>query len=425
MPLAALVLTLMATLAATPFQAPPQSQEPAPPPKEPKQSIPPKLGDDEPGTSFFPMPSIASDKDSGMTYGFLAALMFTNDQGIQDGLLSATVTYNRLVKVGGEVEFRYYPTLTGVVDLDAYIAQRVESSLHLFYEETRLADLWHGRFEYFDQRSSTDRFFGRGDGNPVSQESVRTSDEYRAEARFGPRLNNRWDVEGTLRWRHYRVGDSLITDHPQMTTLYPNEPGIEGGDVVAGGVRIVGESRDSVTTPTSGTYVTAYFESAEDYAPGKSHPYWNCGASQTTLWPMDKEKRFVTVLNTATQLAIGHYIPFWELPAIGGSTTLRSFNGGRFTNKDMILMNVEERIRIHEASLWGVSGEVQVAPFFDLGKVFDSSGDLVGRGSLQYFHYSYGFGLRGVVNPSFVGRLDVGFGGREGVGVTIGLDYPF
>jgi hypothetical protein len=423
MPLLALVLTFLTNSTVNPLQA--GSQEPAPPPKEAKTSLPPKPPDPDQGMSFYPMPAIASDKDSGLTYGLLGALLFTNDAGIQDGLLSATVTYQHLVKWGSEVEYRYYPTLTGVVDLDGYVAERVESSLHLFYEETRLADLWHARFEYLDQRSSTDRFFGIGDGNSKNLESVRTSDEYRTEARFGPRLDDYWDVEGTVRWRHFRVGDSLITDHPQMKTLYPNEPGIEGGELVAGGVRIVGESRDSVTTPTSGTNITLYFESAQDYAPGRSHPYWTCGASQTSLWPLDKERQFVTVLNTASQFAIGHYIPFWELPALGGATTLRSFNGGRFTNKDMILINVEERIRVYETSLWGVSGAVQVAPFFDLGKVFDSSADLVGRGSLQYFHYSYGFGLRGVVTPSFVGRLDIGFGGREGVGVTIGLDYPF
>jgi len=68
---------------------------------------------------------------------------------------------------------------------------------------------------------------------------------------------------------------------------------------------------------------------------------------------------------------------------------------------------------------------LQVAPFFDLGKVFDSSVDLVGKGVLRGFHYSAGVGFRGVVPPSFVGRLDITAGGREGIGVTHGLDYPF
>jgi outer membrane protein assembly factor BamA len=422
LPLASAVIVC---LAGTPLGQVFGPQEPSPPSQDKKPPRESKLQADEPGMSFYPMPSFSSDKDSGLTYGLLAALMFTNDKGFQDGLLSGTVNYQRLAKWSGEVEFRYYPSLLSTVDLDAYLAERVESSLRLFYEDFKLGRLYHARFEYFDQRSSTDRFFGVGDGNPRSAESARTSNEYRTEARFGPRLSDSWDAEGTVRWRRFRVGDSLITDLPQMKALYPAEPGIEGGQILAAGVRIVHDSRDSQTTPTSGSFGSLYFESADDFVHGQNHRYWTSGVAQTTLFPMDQDCQFVTVLNTATQFAIGNYIPFWELPALGGSTTLRSFNGARFINKGMILINVEERIRVYETSLFGVSGEVQVAPFFDLGKVFDSSDDLVGRGSLRFYHYSYGMGLRGVVKPSFVGRLDVGFGGGEGVGVTVGLDYPF
>ena len=379
----------------------------------------------EPGYSAYPMPAFASDKNSGLTWGVLGALMFTNDEGIQDRLITAMVAHQHLAGWSGEVDYRYYPSLSGVMEVDTYQAAMTESTLRLYVEESRWKDLYHARLEFLEQRTAADRFFGRGDDPPHRDESVRSSSEYRAEARFGPRLTEIWDVEGTLRWRHFRVGDSLITDLPQMTALYPNEPGIEGGQVFAAGIRVVGDSRDNLTTPTIGTYAVVYFENVHDVAPGGTHPFWNCGASQTTLWPLDNDRTFVTVLNTALQFAVGHTIPFWELPTLGGSNTLRSYNGGRFTNKDSILINLEERIRLVKASLFGVSGEVQVAPFFDLGKVYDSSDDLVGKGILQAYHYSTGIGFRGVVPPSFVGRLDIGFGGKEGVGITIGLDYPF
>lgn len=380
---------------------------------------------DEPGTSVYPMPAFASDKNSGLTWGLLGALIFTNEEGIQDHLITAMVAHQHLAGWSGEVDYRYYPSPSGVMDVDLYLAARTESTMRLYFEDFCWNDRYHPRLEFLEQRTAADRFFGRGDDSPHRAESVRTSSEYRAEARFGPRLTEIWDIEGTLRWRHFRVGDSLINNLPQMTAVYPNEPGIEGGQVFAAGIRIVGDSRDGLRTPTIGTSVIVYFENVHDVAPGSTLPFWNCGASQTTLWPMDEDRAFVTVLNTALQFSVGRTIPFWELPTLGGSNTLRSFNGGRFTNKDSILVNVEERIRLVKASLFGVSGEVQVAPFFDLGKVYDSAGDLVGRGILEGYHYSTGIGLRGVVPPSFVGRLDVGFGGREGVGITIGLDYPF
>ena len=58
-------------------------------------------------------------------------------------------------------------------------------------------------------------------------------------------------------------------------------------------------------------------------------------------------------------------------------------------------------------------------------KVYDSLDDVLGHGIWQNFHYSAGVGFRGIVPPSFVGRLDIALGGGEGVGVFVGLDYPW
>jgi hypothetical protein len=410
-------------------ELPCQQQETPPPGEQEKKekekaSIPPALKQ-EPGLSFYPMPAISADKDSGASYGLVAALMITNEKGVQDMLFSAALNYHHLVRINGEAEFRWYPSLSSTVDLDVYVAARVENSVHVFYEDFKLDDRFHARLDVLGARSTTDRFFGVGDDTPHSADSVRTSNEYHVDARFGPRLSDRVDLTGTIRWRSFRVGESLITDVPQMTTLYPTQTGIEGGDVLAGGARITYDSRDSLTTPTKGANATGYVERAEDFAPGVDHAYWLSGASVVSLWPMDDDKRFITVVNFATQLAVGGAIPFWELPAIGGANTLRSYNGSRFINKGSLVLNIEERIRVYETSLFDVSGQVQVAPFFDLGKVYDSVDDLVGRGIFQNYHYSYGIGFRGVVPPSFVGRLDIGLGGGEGVGITVGLDYPF
>ena len=76
----------------------------------------------EPGYSAYPMPAFASDKNSGLTWGVLGALMFTNDEGIQDRLITAMVAHQHLAGWSGEVDYRYYPSLSGVMEVDAYQA---------------------------------------------------------------------------------------------------------------------------------------------------------------------------------------------------------------------------------------------------------------------------------------------------------------
>lgn len=403
----------------SPFaQAPPEAQD-----QRPGATEPPKQEADR-GPSFYPMPALASDKNAGVTYGLLGALVFKDDQGRPDVLLTATLAYRSLVGWNGDLNLHLYPSVYSEFEFDGLLAEQVESELKLNYKDLRFLGDYDLRLDFHELRSSTDRFFGRAEDAPHSAQSVLTANWYRFAAAFGPRLTDDFTVQVTARWRKYRVGRSLITDLPQMLDRYPGEPGIEGGDVLAGGLRGVFDSRDRPATPTRGALGLLYAERAWYLTDGHSAPFWVAGARWTQLLPLDDTAGFVTVINLQAQAVVGGNVPFWELSSLGGISTLRSFNEGRFTESDMVLLNLEERIRILSVGLFGISGEVQFAPFFDIGKVLDSLDDLVGSEAGQHWHWSYGFGLRGVVPPTFVGRLDLGWG-REGLGITIGLDYPF
>jgi hypothetical protein len=399
-------------------QAQPEPREQAGTPKEP-----PKAKAD-PGLSFYALPSISSDKNSGVTYGLLGALLRKDEEGRTDILLTATLAHQSLVGWNGDVNLHLYPSVSSEFEFDCVVAQRVLSEFKLSYKDLRFRDDFDLLLDFHELRSPTDRFFGRSEDAPHSDQSVYTSNAYRVAAAFGPRLSDEVALQGTARWRKFRVGPSLIKDLPQTLDRFPEEPGIEGGDVLGIGVTGIYDSRDVPTTPVRGALGRVYAEQAWYFSEGRSVPFWVLGAQWTQLIPLDRDAGFVSVINVQVQVSDGPRIPFWELSSLGGIATLRSFYQGRFTQKDMMLLNLEERIRILSLSVFGTSGEVQVAPFFDLGKVFDSLDDVVGSEALQHFHSSYGIGVRGVVPPSFLGRVDVAWG-REGLGVTVGLDYPF
>jgi len=75
-------------------------------------------------------------------------------------------------------------------------------------------------------------------------------------------------------------------------------------------------------------------------------------------------------------------IPFYMLPHIGGSSTLRGFALDRFYGRNLALLSLEYRYRIHPF--------VQVIPFFDEGQIFYRSEDL----SWLNWHRNYGLGFR-------------------------------
>jgi outer membrane protein assembly factor BamA len=377
-----------------------------------------------PDPSLYALPSISSDKNSGVTYGLMGALLLKDEKGRTDWLFTATLAYQHLIGWNGDVNVHFYPTVTSEAEFDAVLAQRVESELKLNYKDLHFLEDYDLSVDFHELRLSTARFFGRSEDAPHSDQSVYTSNSYRLAAAFGPRLSDEVSIQGTARWRKFRVGPSLINGLPQTLDRYPEEPGIEGGHVLGPGVALTFDSRDQATTPSRGALGLLYAERMWSFSEGPSLPFWVLGAQWTGLFPLDADAGFVSVVHVQVQVTDGRRIPFWELSALGGISTLRSFYEGRFTEKDLLLLNLEERIRLFSVSLMGTSGEVQIAPFFDVGKVFDSLGDVFGSEAFDHYHYSFGLGIRGVVPPSFLGRLDVAWG-REGFGVTVGLDYPF
>jgi hypothetical protein len=89
-------------------------------------------------------------------------------------------------------------------------------------------------------------------------------------------------------------------------------------------------------------------------------------------------------------------IPFYLLPHIGGSSTLRGFRLDRFYGANLFLLSLEYRYRIHP--------NVQAYPFFDEGQVFDRTEDL----SWLDWHRNYGFGFRYHTETGTVLRIEVG-----------------
>jgi outer membrane protein assembly factor BamA len=93
-------------------------------------------------------------------------------------------------------------------------------------------------------------------------------------------------------------------------------------------------------------------------------------------------------------------IPFYFLPYIGGSDSIRGYKEFRFRDENAVFMNAEYR--------WEAFAGLDMALFFDAGKVRPDWEDI----NLQDMKTSYGVGFRFNTFKSVFMRLDLGFGGE-------------
>ena len=107
--------------------------------------------------------------------------------------------------------------------------------------------------------------------------------------------------------------------------------------------------------------------------------------------------------------SFGEYI----LGSDGTDATLRGFPTFRFRDRHLLLLQAEYR--------WPIWGPVDATVFMDMGKVTSRRRDL----DLSDLKRSYGFSLGVVRSTGTVGRIDVGFGGGEGVHVFFGFGRVF
>ena len=112
--------------------------------------------------------------------------------------------------------------------------------------------------------------------------------------------------------------------------------------------------------------------------------------------------------------------PFWLRNSLGGRRSLRGYGSDRFVDFNRALLSAELRTRVYERKLFGVNGELELAPFVEAGQVFRHIYDP----PLDDLHIIGGMGIRALVRPQLVAFVDIGYG-SEGDAIFTGIDYPF
>lgn len=387
---------------------------------------PPSLNPHNWPFTLYPIPEVATNPNGGVTYGILAAALIKDKGGDIRYIFAPDVNNNSTLGPGGNLRFLSYPSEDTQWYAVAGAQENIARLVDVNYETGRTHhDWWSFTGRLFFERDPTERFFGIGNASRLGQETNYTTEQLYFRGLFGWNITPNLQLAAVLRPRYVRIQRGAFTTQPQIFTLFPHLKGINGGTEIYNEVRLTYDTRDSIDIPRAGGVILGYYGLA-DRRFMSSVSYNRFGGELRRYYSIGKRITFAGHVYMQ-YTAAGNETPFWSMPWLGGeesflysTETLRGYGAGRFIDNNVAVANIEMRTRVLEASLMGTRGTLELAPFFETGRVWHR---MTGN-PLADLHSVGGVGFRAIAEPFVVGYVDVGYGG-EGAAVFSGINYPF
>jgi outer membrane protein assembly factor BamA len=369
--------------------------------------------------SYFPIPTVSSTRNDGNDAGMIMPTLITTPEGELRYIVAPMFIVNSIVGTRGVLNvFRYEPGGRELRFIGSF-TERIERKVVLSYTDPAFS---HGRYalsmgaSFF--KNATSRFFGISQQTVLGDETNYTAREARAYWKLGVYLNEVTQIAVGQRYREVRIQRGG-TDLPYTMDRFGQVDGAQGSVIFGHRVTFHYDTRDNLVTPTTGTQVTAYAELNQNLRNGDEPLFYRYGLEFKKMIP-NATKEMIFVIRGDFQATFGSQVPFFERSSLGGQNSLRGYGVDRFIDDHLVAISIEERIHLLRTKITNVAVEFEVAPFVDMGKVFNT----FRKRQFHDYEITPGIGFRSIVRPNVVGRLDYGFS-REGGAVFAGLDFPF
>jgi hypothetical protein len=195
-------------------------------------------------------------------------------------------------------------------------------------------------------------------------------------------------------------GGTFRGDYPDTRVAFRDEPGAalpSQPRFVHGSIDVTADTRDHRSHPTAGALYRAALTTYRDQGAG-TFSFTEYQLEGLQLIPL-AGPRWVLALHgwaVLTDVPIGHEVPIYLQPSIGGHNTLRSYRSYRFHDRNTLVATAESR--------WSIYEHLDLAAFFDAGNVAASVG------GLNLEKTSYGAGVRLHTASATFARADVAYG---------------
>ncbi|HEY3850687.1 MAG TPA: BamA/TamA family outer membrane protein [Steroidobacteraceae bacterium] len=426
--------------AAPPLAPPPPGQagpkEPGPPakpdeakPGEPKRWYTPITRWLDPKTApFLPVPEIAVDPDSGTTLGLIPTILVTDENDDIRKIIAPDLIHNPYFGWGVHGRIYSYDSQDEQWSIVTGIQERVEREFDGEYQIGRQRqDRWSFNGSLIYAVDGTPRFYGIGNESPAIHQTDYTAQSELLQLQPGYNLSHAWQIQYTARFQNVDVLPGTLANIATIGSRFTKVLGEGTNRNFLNRVSIVFDTRDDIIIPTKGAQLVAYGGMASRDGAFNDSLYTETGFDGRAFVPLQEAKAVIAMHMALRYLPTAHDVPFWALSSIGGPDTviggaqpLRGFGDARFYDRDSFSSSVEFRRNMVTFHAVATSVELELAPFIDVGRVFNRSSTL----PFDQLHKVYGMGFRGIARPYVVGFVDIGYG-SEGAAVFTGINYPF
>jgi outer membrane protein assembly factor BamA len=370
--------------------------------------------------SFIPLPAFDTDPNAGTTYGILPVVLFRDEKDEVRSILAPSITYNDIRGLTGTFRYFDYPSDAERFEFVAGYSETIERKLDIHYRNYGLfAGRFHADLQFLHDRDATIRFFGLGPESQKENETNMTLEVTGLYLIFGVNITSTARLSLGETVQRFEVRRGGVPGLPFTGDRFPDLPGVDGATVHAQRIALSFDDRDSLTTPSQGLVLNLFSEASATLL-GSDSDYIKSGVEVIWLKPFVNRRVILVTRGLVEAVAGDDDTPFQVLPTLGGASTLRGFSPNRFFGNARVLANVEVRTKVLALTLFGVRTEFELAPFVDVGKVFNDFSQLIRGG----FEWTPGIGFRGLAPPRVVGHIELGVS-REGPAIFVGLDYPF
>ena len=291
-----------------------------------------------------------------------------------------------------------------------------------------------GRAGY--EKTLTRRFFGLGSETPKNAETSYT--EELTAFGFGvrtslPDAGSDWLLRADLQGEHHGLSQGRVSAVPSTEQVFPEFVADGDSDDQLWLLLNFGwDTRDSLHQPYEGSRIG-----------GIANLAWQSGGDFGGILGADVQQVFalppllhrgalgreenpptdVLAIGAMIQDTVGD-LPFYSLPTLGGTHTLRGYIQNRFTDRALAHASVEYRIGLIPRGITFTDTirieRIGLGFFYDCGTVASGIEDLHDAKFLD----SYGFGFRLAFSREAVFRVDWGYG-NEGTNFTLAFGNSF